>query len=102
MDTIKTLADWQQYMAKTGDEILSHYLFRGDLISEDFLEYLKDTMPVQSRMEHYYVQLGEPQGFAYNAIRAWKPLYFTFGEHQEKVWLYYGCCFLHSNLDQSW
>jgi len=99
-DEIKTLNGWREYSCRTGKESIYDYLNKGDIVSKDLVDNLKDMLPLRA-MSNGYLQVGEPYNYVYDIARKLRPTFMTFAEHNNH-WRYYGNCVAWETVDKTY
>lgn len=94
----KTLKNWIEFAEQTGKGSIYDYLNKGDIVSEDIVDYFIDLLPPVS-MTFGFVQVGEAVAHVYDISHILKPVFMTFAKMDNK-WRYLGNCFKNETIDR--
>ena len=99
MNTPKTINDWCAFAEHTGKGSIYDYLYQGDMVSADMIDYFINLMPPKTLLDGY-IQVGEPYNHVFDVDYQLKPTYMTFVK-MDKQWIYCGNCFQYETIHRS-
>lgn len=95
---IKTLKEWYEFTERTGNGSIYHYLNKGDIVSEDIIDYFLDILPPRS-LSYNFLQVGEPYSHVYDISHCLRPTFMTFAKH-DGAWKFYGHCYANETVNR--
>lgn len=97
---IKSLGGWYAFSDRTKRESIYDYLNKGDIVSEDIVDYFLDLLPPRA-MGKNYLQVGEPYKHVFDIDGRFRPTFMTF-TRGENGWRYAGNCFDYETIDRTY
>lgn len=94
-DTVKTLQGWRD----SGLCSLELYLFPGDTVDGEFVEYFVDLLPPRN-MRSTCTQIGEPFSHEKDEDGRYRATYDTFHRLSDGLWQFDGHCFAGENKNR--
>ena len=96
---VKTLKGWCEFTDRTGKGSICHYLNKGDIVTEDIVDYFLNILPPRA-ISHCYLQVGEAHSHVFDVSGRLRPTFTTFAKC-DGLWRYYGNCFAYETIDRS-
>lgn len=93
----KTLEMWKQYNP-TGEKDISSYLYVGDTLAADLIDYIRNHMQMKTDRAGY-IQIAKPEYYSYDLARILRPVYPTFAEYSG-IWRFYGFCYQFETINR--
>lgn len=95
---IKTISGWCEFTNRTGKGSIYAYLNKGDVVSENLVDYFLDLLPPRS-LSHNFMQVGEAYSHVYDIDRRLRATYMTFVRSNGE-WRYLGHCFSNETINR--